>query len=66
MGVVTSGTDGSPLIGVSVQVKESSTGSITDLDGRYSVNANEGETLIFLILVLRLKQSLLDPLLKLM
>ena len=47
MGVVTSGTDGSPLIGVSVQVKESSTGSITDLDGRYSVNANEGETLIF-------------------
>ena len=46
-GVVVSGTDGSPLIGVSVQVKESSTGSITDLDGRYSVNANEGETLIF-------------------
>lgn len=46
-GVVTSGTDGYPLIGVSVQVKESSTGSITDLEGRYSVNASEGETLIF-------------------
>ena len=46
-GVVTSGTDGSPLIGVSVQVQETSTGGITDLDGRYSVQASEGQTLIF-------------------
>ena len=46
-GVVTSGTDGFPLIGVSVQVQETSTGGITDLDGRYSVQAEEGQTLIF-------------------
>lgn len=41
------GTDGFPLIGVSVQVQENSTGSITDLDGRYSVQASEGQTLLF-------------------
>ncbi len=46
-GVVTSATDGEPLIGVSVQVKETSTGGITDLDGRYSVAAQEGQTLVF-------------------
>ena len=46
-GVITSGTDGFPLIGVSVQVQENSTGSITDLDGRYSVQASEGQTLVF-------------------
>ena len=50
-GVVTSGTDGSPLIGVSVQVQETSTGGITDLDGRYSVQASEGQTLIFNLLL---------------
>lgn len=46
-GVVTSGTDNEPLIGVSVQVKEAGTGSITDIDGRYSVTAQQGQTLVF-------------------
>lgn len=46
-GVVTSGTDSEPLIGVSVQVKEAGTGSITDIDGRYSVTAQQGQTLVF-------------------
>ena len=46
-GVVTSGTDNEPLIGVSVQVKETSTGGITDIDGRYSVSAQSGQTLVF-------------------
>lgn len=32
---------------LSVQVQENSTGSITDLDGRYSVQASEGQTLVF-------------------
>lgn len=36
-GVVTSATDSEPLIGVSVQVKETATGGITDIDGKYSV-----------------------------
>ena len=46
-GVVTSATDNEPLIGVSVQVKETSTGGITDMDGKYSVTAQTGQTLVF-------------------
>ena len=46
-GVVTSATDGEPLIGVSVQVKEAGTGSITNIDGQYQVNAEQGQTLVF-------------------
>lgn len=46
-GVVTSSTDGEPLIGVSVRVKETSDGTITNLDGQYSVKVRSGETLIF-------------------
>ena len=46
-GVVTSATDSEPLIGVSVQVRETATGGITDIDGRYSVSAQQGQTLVF-------------------
>lgn len=46
-GVVTSATDNEPLIGVSIQVKETSTGGITDMDGKYSVTAQPGQTLVF-------------------
>ena len=46
-GVVTSATDQLPLIGVSVQVKGTTNGAITDLDGNYSVRVASGETLVF-------------------
>ena len=46
-GTVTSATDGFPLIGVSVQIKETLKGGITDIDGNYSVQAEEGNTLVF-------------------
>lgn len=46
-GVVTSGTDNEPLIGVSVQVKETATGGITDMNGKYAVSAQLGQTLVF-------------------
>ena len=46
-GVVTSAADQLPLIGVSVQVKGASNGSITDLDGNYSVSVASGQTLVF-------------------
>lgn len=36
---------GESLIGVSIQVKGTSRGTITDLDGKFSLNANPGETL---------------------
>lgn len=46
-GVVTSAADQLPLIGVSVQVKGTSNGSITDLDGNYTVTVQPGQTLVF-------------------
>ena len=36
-----------PLPGVTVVVKDTSTGTTTDLDGRYSINANDGDELEF-------------------
>lgn len=38
---------GSPLPGVSVSIKGTSNGSVTDNNGNYSINAAEGQTLVF-------------------
>jgi len=46
-GVVTDAGDGSPLVGVSVLVKGSSTGTITDMNGKYNLKAAQGSTLVF-------------------
>ena len=46
-GTVTSGTDQSPLPGVTVLVKGTTTGSTTGPDGRYVVPAAPGATLVF-------------------
>ena len=46
-GVVTSAADGMPLIGVSVQIKGTTNGAITDLDGNYTVSVKSGQTLVF-------------------
>jgi TonB-linked SusC/RagA family outer membrane protein len=40
-------TDNEPLIGVSVLVKGTTNGTVTDLDGRYSLSASQGQTLVF-------------------
>lgn len=36
-----------PLIGVSVAIKGTTTGTVTDLDGKYSINVPEGSNLTF-------------------
>ncbi len=46
-GRVTDTQDGSPLFGVSIQVVGTTEGTITDLDGRYSLSARRGQTLRF-------------------
>lgn len=46
-GVVTSSIDGEALIGVSVLVKGTSNGTITDFNGKYALNVRNGETLTF-------------------
>ncbi|HEY5589628.1 MAG TPA: SusC/RagA family TonB-linked outer membrane protein, partial [Paludibacter sp.] len=46
-GVVSDASDGSPLVGVSVLVKGSTNGTITDINGKYNLNASQGSTLVF-------------------
>lgn len=46
-GVVTSADDGQPIPGVSVVVKGTTTGMITDLDGNYTLSAPGNSTLVF-------------------
>jgi TonB-linked SusC/RagA family outer membrane protein len=46
-GVVTSREDGKPLPGVNVLVKGTSTGTITDVEGRYTLKAAPNGTLVF-------------------
>ena len=47
-GVVTSSDDGSKLVGVTVVVKGTTTGTVTDINGKYSVPVkNNDATLIF-------------------
>jgi len=46
-GVVTDASDGTPLIGVSVLVKGTAKGTITDVSGKYTLNAAQGSKLVF-------------------
>jgi len=46
-GIVTNDEDGSPLPGVSVLVKGTSTGTVTDVDGRYKLNVSADAILVF-------------------
>lgn len=46
-GTVVSATDDEPLVGVSIFVKGTSNGTVTDIDGNYSINVNTGQTLVF-------------------
>lgn len=46
-GKVTAATDAQPLIGVSISVKGSTVGTITDVDGNYEISAGPNDVLIF-------------------
>ena len=46
-GKVTDATDGSSLPGVNVLIKNTTTGTSTDIDGKFSLNAKVGSTLEF-------------------
>ena len=46
-GTVTDAKDKSPLIGVNVAVKGQQRGAITDMDGKYSLEASPGDSLLF-------------------
>jgi len=40
-------TYGEPLIGVSIAIKGTTSGVITDLDGKFQIDVNQGSTLVF-------------------
>lgn len=46
-GTVVDASDGEPLIGVTVQVKDTKVGVGTDIDGQYELTAEENATLLF-------------------
>lgn len=46
-GVVTDASDGSPLIGVTVAVKGTTNGTATDVNGKYTISAPQGSTLVY-------------------
>lgn len=55
-GVVTSADDGMPVIGASVVVKGTPQGTITDIDGKYSIKASDNSTLVFSFVGLETQQ----------
>ncbi len=46
-GVVTSAADDLPVIGASIQVKGTTRGAVTDIDGNYNIQVSNNETLVF-------------------
>lgn len=46
-GTVTSSDDGSPLPGVNILEKGTTNGTVTDVSGKYSIQASEGAVLVF-------------------
>lgn len=46
-GKVTSADDGSPVPGVNIVIKGSTTGTVTDVDGNYNLSANDEAILVF-------------------
>ena len=45
-GKVVSATDGEALIGATIQVQGTQTGTVTDFDGNFTLNAEDGQTLV--------------------
>ncbi|WP_075591295.1 SusC/RagA family TonB-linked outer membrane protein [Labilibacter marinus] len=58
-GTVTSSEDGMPVPGVSVVVKGTTNGTITTIDGLYSLKANKGETLIFSFIGMEMQEHVI-------
>ena len=46
-GTVTDAKDGTPLVGCSVQIKGTTKGTVTNMNGRYTIQAKKGDTLLF-------------------
>ena len=47
-GVITSADDGQPVIGASVLIKDTGIGTVTDIDGKFSIKASTNSVLDFI------------------
>ena len=61
-GKVTSASDGSPIPGVSVVEKGTTNGTITNVDGNYSLTLQEGATMVFSFIGMRTVEVVADQL----
>nr|WP_319398882.1 TonB-dependent receptor [uncultured Carboxylicivirga sp.] len=59
-GLVTDGTDGMPIPGVSVVVKGTTVGTITTIEGTYSLVVNQGDVLVFSFVGMTNKEVTVD------
>ncbi|WP_424495064.1 SusC/RagA family TonB-linked outer membrane protein [Salinimicrobium sp. GXAS 041] len=65
-GIVTVASDGMPLPGVNVLIQDTNRGTVTDMDGNYSIAVEEGDVLVFSSIgfqtkeVLVLEQEVID------
>ncbi|AKD54224.1 SusC/RagA family TonB-linked outer membrane protein [Spirosoma radiotolerans] len=59
-GKVTGGNDGQPLPGVSIVVKGSTLGTITDADGKYTITTAKNRTLVFSFIGYKSKEVAID------
>uniref|UniRef100_UPI003AF1B296 carboxypeptidase-like regulatory domain-containing protein n=1 Tax=Dysgonomonas gadei TaxID=156974 RepID=UPI003AF1B296 len=50
------------LIGVSVRVQDTQTGTVTDIDGKYTISANIGNVLVFSYVGMKTQQVTVDSL----
>ncbi|RKD92024.1 SusC/RagA family TonB-linked outer membrane protein [Mangrovibacterium diazotrophicum] len=55
-GIVTSSEDGSPLPGVSVLEKGTNHGTVTNVDGQYSISVPQGATVVFSFIGMEIKE----------
>ena len=46
-GVVTDAGDGSPLPGATIVIKGTTNGTVSDIDGNYTINVESGQVLVF-------------------
>ena len=56
-GTVVSATDNEPIIGASVKVKGATQGTVTDVNGKFTINAKPGEPLVFSYIGMKTKQA---------
>ncbi|MBL0743103.1 TonB-dependent receptor [Chryseolinea lacunae] len=54
-------TDGSPLPGVNVIIKGTQTGTVTNADGYYSIQAPVGSTLVFAFIGMQTREVVVSP-----